>query len=63
MFLGREGRFEKAFFVNRLKMEQEARRCAEALGWEVDPSRMVDTLSFEERKLVELSLIHISPNM
>ena len=54
VFLGREGRFEKAFFVNRLKMEQEARRCAEALGWEVDPSRMVDTLSFEERKLVEV---------
>lgn len=54
IFLGKEGQFKKFGLVDRRRMEQEVKRCAQMLNMELSPGQMIDALSFEERKLVEV---------
>lgn len=54
IFLGKEKQFQKFGLVNQKKMEQETKRILDEFNWDIQPDRMIDTLSFEERKLVEV---------
>lgn len=54
VFLGREKEFQRFGLVRRASMERETARALEEFNWNVPPGQMIDRLSFEERKLVEV---------
>lgn len=55
VFLGDEVRFKKNTFVNRKKMMVEAKKALEAVELDVDVTKSINTLNFEQRKLVEIA--------
>lgn len=55
IFLGEEKRFAKHGFVNKGKMEEEARRALAAVGLDIDVARPAVYYDFETRKLVEIA--------
>lgn len=55
LFLGNEGRFSKAGFINLRTMNQEAEKILNSLGISMKPKMLVDFYSFEERKLLEIA--------
>ena len=65
VFFGKEADFVKFGVLNVKKMNQEAKRMLESIGvTEIDPGAVIDTLTFEERKLVELArALYTSPKL
>lgn len=56
IFLGEEKLFAKAGLVSRKKMNAEARKALDAIGFDdVDPNEMIDMLNMQDRKLVEIA--------
>ncbi len=56
IFLGEEGKFGKAGFVNRAKMNAEAAKALAKIGLErIRPEDSINAYSFEDRKLVEIA--------
>lgn len=56
VFFGKEALFVKGGVLNVKKMQQEAGKVLENMGIKhIDPQAMIDTLTFEDRKLVELA--------
>lgn len=56
IFFGKEAMFVQHGVLNVRKMNAEAGRALENIGvTNIDPAEMIDTLSFEDRKLVELA--------
>jgi len=56
IFLGRESMFSKYGNVNRRKMHMETKRVLDELGIDgIAPSANIDSLSFEDRKLIEVA--------
>lgn len=56
LFLGNEGQFSVAGMVNQRKMQAAAREALERVGiTDIDPGAVVDTVSFEDRKLIEVA--------
>lgn len=56
VFFGKEAEFVKGRVLNVKKMNQEAERVLESIGiTQIAPQAMIDSLTFEERKLVELA--------
>lgn len=57
IYLGEEGKFSRFGIVNRRKMDKESKKVLESIGLgDVIPSRLIDELSFEDRKLVEAGM-------
>lgn len=57
IYLGEENKFSRYGIVNRRKMDKEAKKVLEGIDLgDVDPSHMIDELSFEDRKLVEAGM-------
>ena len=57
IYLGKEDEFEKFGLINRVKMNSGAKKVLDFIGLSnVNPSAMIDTLSFEDRKLVEAGM-------
>lgn len=54
IFLGKEAMFSKFGTVNRKLMNAQAQRVIDEMGLEVSADARIDTLSFENRKLVEV---------
>lgn len=65
IFLGNEKRFAKCGIVNRRKMNAEAAKALEAIGFGgIDPSDSIETLSMQDRKLVEIAkVVYNRPEM
>lgn len=56
IFFGKEHFFVRGGVLNVRRMNAEARRALEDIGVTgMDPAQLIDTLSFEDRKLVELA--------
>ena len=56
IFIGKEALFVKNGFVNRRAMKKAAKKILEELGaGDIDPGALIDTLNFENRKLVEIA--------
>lgn len=56
IFIGKEERFKKFGIVNRLKMCKEAGRILEEIGAGfIDPFAGINSLNFEDRKIVEIA--------
>jgi ribose transport system ATP-binding protein len=55
LFLGNEGRFSKAGFIDLRRMNQEAEKLLNSLGIPMKPRVQADLYSFEERKLLEIA--------
>lgn len=56
VFFGKEASFTRAGILNVKKMNQQAKRMLESIGvTDIEPQTMIDALTFEERKLVELA--------
>ncbi len=56
IFIGKEGIFSRIKNVNRKKLSEESRRMLNIIGAEhIDPTAPVETLSFEDRKMVEVA--------
>ncbi|MFV0527103.1 MAG: sugar ABC transporter ATP-binding protein [Lachnospiraceae bacterium] len=61
IFFGKETLFSKAGFVSIAKMNSEAKKALNAIGvTDIKPEVMIDTLTFEERKLVEIARAYYS---
>lgn len=57
IFLGEEDKFSRFGVVNRRKMDKEAKKVLESIDLgNVDPTHLIDELSFEDRKLVEAGM-------
>lgn len=57
IYLGEENQFSKGGIVNRRRMNQAARKVLESIDLgHVEPSHLIDELSFEDRKLVEAGM-------
>ena len=65
IFLGKEDLFTKYGIVNRRKMNEEGQKLLEAVGaGGIKASARIDTLTFEERKLVEVAAaMHSQPKI
>jgi len=56
IFVGKEDLFTKCGVVKRKKMNKEAARILEALGIRnINPNKLIDAYTFEERKLIEIA--------
>jgi ribose transport system ATP-binding protein len=55
IFLGREGEFTTAGFLNKRKMNEAARRELAKVHLDIDPRTMCRELSFAQRQMVELA--------
>lgn len=56
MFAGNEMQFSNKGIVNRKKMNQAALKALECIGiTDIDPTRLIDAISFEDRKMVEMA--------
>lgn len=57
IYLGEEDKFSRFGIVNRRKMDKEAQKVLESIELgDVNPSHLIDELSFEDRKLVEAGM-------
>lgn len=57
IYLGEEDKFSRYGIVNRRKMDKAAKKVLESIDLgEVNPARLIDELSFEDRKLVEAGM-------
>lgn len=57
IYLGEEDKFSRYGIVNRRKMDKAAKKVLESIDLgDVVPSRLIDELSFEDRKLVEAGM-------
>ncbi|MCC8151939.1 MAG: sugar ABC transporter ATP-binding protein [Lachnospiraceae bacterium] len=65
IFLGSEDKFAKGGLVNRKKMNAEAKKALDAIGFEgVDPAMPIDALDMQDRKLVEIAkTVYNDPEM
>ncbi len=65
IFLGDENRFAKAGIVNARKMNAEAKKALDGIGFEgVDPASPIDSLNMQDRKLVEIAkTVYNDPQM
>ncbi len=65
IFLGSENKFAKGGLVNKKKMNAEAKKALDAIGFEgVDPSMPIDALNMQDRKLVEIAkTVYNDPEM
>ncbi|MCD8152117.1 MAG: sugar ABC transporter ATP-binding protein, partial [Clostridiales bacterium] len=65
IFLGSEDKFAKGGLVNRKKMNAEAKKALDAIGFEgVDPAMPIDALDMQDRKLVEIAkTVYNNPEM
>ncbi|MCD8216828.1 MAG: sugar ABC transporter ATP-binding protein [Clostridiales bacterium] len=65
IFLGSEDKFVKGGLVNRKKMNAEAKKALDAIGFEgVDPAMPIDALNMQDRKLVEIAkTVYNDPEM
>ncbi len=56
LFLGAEGQFKKLGIINRSAMKKAARGALKQIGMEeIEPEQLVDSISFENRKLIEVA--------
>lgn len=65
IFLGNEGKFAKGGLVNKKKMNLEAKKALDAIGFGgIDPGMPVDALNMQDRKLVEIAkVVYENPEM
>lgn len=65
IFFGRENKFAKSGIINIKKMNAEAANILQKIGVEnIRPEMMIDALTFEDRKLVELArALYTSPSL
>ena len=65
IFLGNEDMFAKGGIVNKRKMNAEAKKALDQIGFTgIDPSAYIDTLNMQDRKLVEIAkTIYEDPEM
>lgn len=65
IFLGEEGRFRSRGFISSKKMNAEAKKALDAIGFtDVDPSMYIDTLNMQDRKLVEIAkVVYLQPEI
>lgn len=65
IFFGKEAQFVKYGVMNVKRMNMEAKRMLESIGAEhIEPQKMIDKLTFEDRKLVELARsLYTSPKL
>ncbi|NTV91700.1 MAG: sugar ABC transporter ATP-binding protein, partial [Clostridiales bacterium] len=58
IFLGNEDQFKTLGFVSAVKMNKAAGEALENIGFgDIDPSAYIDTLSLQDRKLVEIAKV------
>lgn len=57
IFLGEEEKFSKGGFINRRKMNAAAKEVLDFVGLDVDPGMLIDNLSLQDRKLVEVAKV------
>lgn len=58
IFAGEEKKFRSGPFISKRKMNKEARKALEDIGFTgVDPSAYIDTLDMQDRKLVEIAKV------
>lgn len=58
IFAGEESRFRNGPFISKRKMNQEAKKAMEDIGFTgVDPAAYIDTLDMQSRKLVEIAKV------
>lgn len=56
IFLGKENLFKHHGFINRREMNQEAKKALDYIGFtDCDPDALINTLDFQDRKLVEVA--------
>ena len=56
IFVGKERRFRKGLFVNKKEMYAEAKKALENIGvYDIAPDAPINSLSFEDRKIVEIA--------
>lgn len=55
IFLGEENKFARFGFINRGKMEEEARRALKEVGLDIDVGLPAAAYNFETRKMVEIA--------
>ena len=65
IFLGNEGKFTRGGIVSRKKMNAEAKKALDVIGFEnVDPGMPIDALNMQDRKLVEIAkVVYENPEM
>ncbi|HIS48706.1 MAG TPA: sugar ABC transporter ATP-binding protein [Candidatus Scybalocola faecigallinarum] len=65
IFLGEEDQFRTMGLINRSKMNAAAKKALEDIGYtQADPSALIDTLNFQDRKLVEIAkVVYNQPEM
>ncbi len=65
IFFGKEAMFVQHGILNVRKMNQAAKKALEDIGvTDINPAAMIDTLSFEDRKLVELArALYVKPKI
>lgn len=65
IFLGNEGKFAAGPLVSSGKMNAEAKKALDAIGFTgVDPSAPIDSLNMQDRKLVEIAkVVYGNPEM
>ena len=56
IFVGKERRFRKGLFIDKKAMYAEARAALENIGvYDIEPDAPINSLSFEDRKIVEIA--------
>lgn len=65
IFLGEEDHFRTCGLVNKARMNAAARKAMEDIGFTgADPAALIDTLNFQDRKLVEIAkVVYNDPQM
>lgn len=65
IFLGEENKFRIMGLINSAKMNAEAKRALENIGYtDCDPAMMMDSLNLQDRKLVEIAkVVYNQPEM
>ena len=57
IFLGEEGKFKILGLISKRHMNRAAKEALEAIGSNIDPEQLIDKLSMQDRKLVELAKV------
>ena len=65
IFLGEEEKFKKFGIISKAKMNKAAQEALDSIGFTgIDPSRFIDTLNMQDRKLIEIArVIHMDPEI
>lgn len=65
IFLGEEEKFKRFGVISKSKMNKAAKEALERIGFpEMDPSRFIDTLNMQDRKLIEIArVMHMNPEL